>query len=122
MQAVLAGENPEPGKATIDERNKTCGPAKAAQFHGESIHRAHDGSSHIHQSYKTQGHLQNNLLSKHNEVSTATELICSSSPTLSMGKGVADDERAERDVRFKRSSGRRSREADSQKHSPALLL
>lgn len=94
MQAVLAGEKPEPGKAVRDERNRTCGSAKAAQLHRESIHRAQDGSSHINQRYKTQGHFQNSLLSKHSEVTTATELICSSSPKPSMCKGVPEDERA----------------------------
>lgn len=94
---MLAGENPESGRAIRDERNRTRDSAKAGKFHRESIHRAQDGSSHISHRQKTQGHFQNNLLSKHSEVTTATELICSSSSKLSMCKGVPDDERAVRD-------------------------
>lgn len=74
------------------------GCAKAAQLHGESIHGAQDGSCDINHTHRAQGHLQRNLLSKHSEGSTATELMSSSSPKLSTGKGAPDDQRAERDV------------------------
>lgn len=87
------------------------------EFLGESMYHAQD-IFHI----KIQAHFKNNLLSKHNEVTAATELICSSSPDLSICKVVPDNETAVRDIIFSRSTGRHFREVDSQKHSPALLL
>lgn len=66
-------------------------------------------NSHISQRHKTQGHLHNNLFSEHNKITTATQVICSSSPTLSVCKGAPGDERAVREVGFNRSSGRHFR-------------
>lgn len=71
--------------------------------------------------HKIQGHFKNNPLSKHSEITSDTELICNSSPNLSIYKVVSDNEMAVRDV-FNSSTGSHFWEVDSQKHRPTLLL